>query len=161
MKSSDQRGQNVRVLQIIIVVRSVQVRGHGADKLAAILPAVSLAHFQTGDLGNGVPLVGRLQRAAQQVFLFERLGRQLGIDAGAPQEEQLLDPGLPSLMNNIVLYLQVLVNEFRRQSVIGQDASHFGCRKKNKFGFGLRVKFLHRGGVQQVKLSARRSNETS
>src|SRR5207237_9061840 len=57
MKFSDQSGQDMRCLQVVVVVRSIQVGRHGADEVAAILAAISLTEFNASDFRNRIPLV--------------------------------------------------------------------------------------------------------
>ena len=58
-----------------------------------MLAAIGLAQLDAGDLGDGIPLVGRLQRPGQQRVFVHRLRRKFGIDAGRAEEQQLLDAG--------------------------------------------------------------------
>ena len=69
-------------------------------EIAAMLPAVGLAQFETGDLGDGIPLVGRLERAGQQRAFRHRLRCQARIDAGGAEEQQLRDAGAPCSTSN-------------------------------------------------------------
>lgn len=46
-----------------VIVRAVQVRGHGRDRIERVLDAERLAHFDAGDLGDGVPFVGGFEWA--------------------------------------------------------------------------------------------------
>ena len=156
---ADERGQDVRVLQVIIVIRPVQIGGHGADEIAAVLAAVGLAQLEAGDLGHGVPFVGRLQRPGQQVFLLERLRGQPRINAGAAEKQQLAHAGLISAVDEVVLDLQVLEQELRRVLVVRQDAPHFGRRVQNVFGLFLRVELTDGRCVQQVQLGMRAADQ--
>ncbi len=52
--------------QVEIVTRAVKVGRHDGDEVAAILPAVGLTELDAGDLGDGIPLVGRLQSTREQ-----------------------------------------------------------------------------------------------
>jgi hypothetical protein len=45
-----------------VVLRAIEVGWHGGDGVEAVLDAVRLAHLDAGDLGDGVPLVGGLER---------------------------------------------------------------------------------------------------
>jgi hypothetical protein len=75
-------GQDVRILGVEVVLRAVKVGGHGGNGVEAVLDAVCLAHLDAGDLGDGVPLVGGLERAGEQGVLRDRLRREHGVDAG-------------------------------------------------------------------------------
>ena len=82
----DQGWQDVAGEQVEIVVRAVQVRRHHRYEIAAVLPAICLAQFESGDLCDGIPLVRWLERAAQQAGFRHRLGREARIDAGGTEE---------------------------------------------------------------------------
>ena len=84
---ADERRQDVRALQIVVVVRPVEIGRHGADEIAAVLSPKGLAQFDPGDFCHRVPLIGRLQRPAEQGFLFYRLRGVLRINAGTAQEQ--------------------------------------------------------------------------
>ena len=100
-------GHHMRVLQMEIVVRTIEVCGHDGNIVGAILQVIALAHLQSGNLRNGVLLIGVFQRRCQQTVFLHRLWRVLGIDAGAAQEEQFLDAVGVCLGNHIALYLHI------------------------------------------------------
>jgi len=105
-----------------------------AIKTGAVLAVVRLAHLQAGDLGDGVGLVGRLQRPGQQVFLAQRLRRQLRIDAGGAEKEQTFDAVPPCLVDHVVLDHQVVVDELRRISVVGVNPPNLRRRRNTYSG---------------------------
>lgn len=56
---TDERGQDVGVLRVEVVVRAIEVGGHGGDGIEAMLDVVGLAHLDADDLGTAYhPLVG-------------------------------------------------------------------------------------------------------
>src|ERR1022692_1653064 len=114
MKFTDERGQNMRGLQIIIVIRPIEVGRHHADEIAAVLAAVGLAHFDAGDFGDGVPLIRRFERASQKMLLFDRLGGEFWVNARTSEEQKLFDAGQMRPMDEVVLNLQVLKKESGR-----------------------------------------------
>ena len=80
MKLPEKGRQYMAGAQVEIVVRPIEIGGHATYSVETVLTAIGLAHFNPGDFGNGIPLVGRLQGALQQVFFFDRLGRHFRID---------------------------------------------------------------------------------
>jgi hypothetical protein len=90
------------------------------------LPPIRLTHFDAGDFRDGIPFVGRFERAGEEVLLLDWLWRKLGIDARAAEEQQFLHAGLMRAMDEIVLDLQILVKELRRVIVVGQNPSDLG-----------------------------------
>ncbi|MNY80648.1 hypothetical protein D3C86_2217970 [compost metagenome] len=61
MELPDHGWQDVRGLEVEIIIGTVEVGGHRRDEAGAVLLVVSLAELDACDLGDGVPLVGRLQ----------------------------------------------------------------------------------------------------
>ena len=154
VEAPDEGRQDVRVLRVIVVVRPVEVRGHGADEIAAVLFPNGLAEFDAGDLGDGVPLVGGFQRPGQQGVLRDGLGGVFGVDAGASQEEKLLHPVTAGAVDQIILNLKVLEQEVRRIRVIGEDAAHFRRRHEHVFRALGGVERLDVLLIGQIELSA-------
>lgn len=72
-----------------VVVGAVQIRRHGGDGVEGVLEAERLAHFDAGDLGDGVPLVGRLEGGGEEGRFGDRLRGEFGVDAGGSEEEEL------------------------------------------------------------------------
>ena len=54
----------------------------------AVLAAQRLDLQDAGDLGDGVGVVGRLERPGEQAVLADRLVGVLGVDAARPEEQQ-------------------------------------------------------------------------
>ncbi|MNY13324.1 hypothetical protein D3C86_1464550 [compost metagenome] len=77
---ADHRGQHVRGHEVEVVVGPVEVGGHGRDEAGAVLLVVGLAELDACDLGDGVPLVSRLQGSREQVLLLDGLRAHLGVD---------------------------------------------------------------------------------
>ena len=96
-----------------------------------MLPAVGLAHLDTGYLGDCVPFVGRLERPGQQCILAHGLGCELGVDATRPEEAELLDAGPPGCVDHVRLDLQVVAQEVRRIGVVRVDAADLGGRQED------------------------------
>jgi len=97
----------VAVLQVEVVVGTIQVGGHHGYVVGAVLEVVALAHLQTGYLGNGILLIGILQRAGKQTILLHRLWCVLGIDAGAAQEEEFLHAMGVGFTDHVALNLHI------------------------------------------------------
>jgi hypothetical protein len=55
------------------MVGAVEIGRHHRDEIAAMLPAVGLAEFEAGDLGDGTQLVGWLEWAGQEAAHRYRL----------------------------------------------------------------------------------------
>ena len=75
------------MLEVIIITLPVKVGWHYTDKTATILPVVSLAHLNAGNLCNRISIIGRFQETGHQVIFFNGLRCILGIYATAPEEQ--------------------------------------------------------------------------
>ena len=100
-------GHDMTVLQMEIIVRTIEVCGHHSNVVCTVLEIVRFAHFQTGNLGDGVFLVSIFQRGCQQTILFHGLRRILRIDAGGTQEQQFLHAMGIGFRDDITLDLHV------------------------------------------------------
>ena len=102
---------HMRVLQMEVVIRTIEICGHHSDIVRTILEVITLTHLQTGNLRYGVLLVGVFQRACQQGILLHRLWGILGVDTGTAEEKELLHPMGIGLTDDIALDLHVHHNE--------------------------------------------------
>ena len=121
MEPAHQGRQYVSTLHVEVVPRPVEVGRHGRDEVVAVLLPVRLAELDTGDLGEGIALVGRLQGPAQQGLLCDRLLSQPRVDARAPQVQQLLDADPVGGLHDRRVDHQVVVEELRRTTGVGVD----------------------------------------
>ena len=137
--------------KVVVVTGTIQVGRHRRQELRSVLPVVGRAHFDARDFGNSVRAIGRLKRPGQQVALFHRLRTCAWIDAGGAEKQQTLRTSSPRLVNHVGLDCQILVNELRRKSVIGDDPTHF-CRGQKHILRLLSLKeILCRSCVDQVQ----------
>ena len=152
VRLAHQCGQHVAVGEVVVVVRAVEVGGHGAHVLAAVLVVVGLGELDAGDLGDGIRLVGRLQRAGEQVVLADRLRAVARVDAAGAQEHQALHTGEVGAVDQVGLDQQVLIEEVGAVEVVGVDAPDLGCGDEEVVGPFLLQEGQHRALVQQVQL---------
>ena len=129
MKLSDQRGQHVGILQSEVVSRAVEVGGHQGDGVEPVLALVSLAHLDAGDFRDGVPLVGRLERAGKQAVLVQRLRCVLRVDAAGTQKRQLAGAVAVGGVDDVVLHDEVFADEIGGVAVVGVNAADTGGRE--------------------------------
>ena len=118
--------QHVAVLQIVVVARAIQVGGHDTGVAGAVLRIEAFAQFDARYFGQRIGLVGWLQGARQQIFLFDRLRTITRVYATRAQEHQVLNACCIGALNEVGLHHQVLVNEVGAVGVVGMDAAHFG-----------------------------------
>ena len=60
MDSSDQRGQHMRILRMKVVVNTIEICGHYAQKLGSMLKIEALTEFNTRNLGQGISSISTL-----------------------------------------------------------------------------------------------------
>jgi len=151
---ADEGGKHVAPLELEIVTGAVEVRRHQRDGVEAVLLAIGLAKLDAGDLGDGVPLVGWLQASGEEVLLLHRLRGELGVNAGAAQELELLAAVLPGRFDDVRLDQEVLAKEVNRVGLVGQDSAHLGCRHEDKFRLFCREEGIDGSGALQIYLMA-------
>src|SRR5262249_5314708 len=152
-------GQNMGALEIEIVIRSVQIGGHGTDKIGSELARIRLAEFNSRDLCHRIRLVGWLERSAQQCAFRNRLRRELRVNARAAEKQQLARFVLEGGTNDIVLDLEVLDQELNRLITVGLDSPHPRSRENNDRWFLSSEKILDCRPVRQVQLAASASED--
>src|SRR4051794_27124368 len=115
--------------RIEVISRPVDIARHGGQKPGAILTVVRPAHFDTGYLRQSICTIARLQGPGKQIFLLDWLWGQLGVNAARPKEQQPLYSTLVTRIDLIGLDLEIISNEFRRASIVGENPTHL-CRGK-------------------------------
>ncbi len=92
MEAADQRRQDVAVGGVVVVARPIEIGGHEADRIAAMLLAQRLAELDAGDLGDRVPLIRRFQRSSKQYLLTDRLLGELRVEQQLPRNNSRRTP---------------------------------------------------------------------
>ncbi len=159
VKLADQGGQYMGGLEVVIVVGAVEVGGHDGNEMAAVLGSVGVAELDAGDLGDGVGFIGGLQLAGEEVVFFQRLRRQLGVDTGGAQEEELFDAILLGGMDDVVLDHQVVIEEFSPVGVVGHDAAYLGRSEEYIIGLLPPEELLYLRLAAQVELPGSAGDE--
>jgi Aldehyde dehydrogenase family len=120
---AQERGKDVRTVQIEVVARAVEVRWHGGDEALPELPRVGLAELDPSNLGESVGFVRRLERAGQQRRLGNRLRRELWVNARRPKEQELSRTEVSRSLDHVVLNPEILQEELYREIVVRLDPS--------------------------------------
>ena len=112
-------GEHVAAFQVEVVVGAVKVGGHHGNVVRTILK-IELSHiFQSGYFGDGIGLVRVFQRRSEECVFFHRLFGITGIDAGAAQKEKFFHSVAEAFADDVLLYLQVLVDEVGTVDTVG------------------------------------------
>ena len=86
METSDEGGEDVRILAVEVVAWSVEVRRHRRDPMHPVLPPVCLNLLDACDLRNRVRIVRRFEGPREQARLRDWLGRKLWINTRGAQK---------------------------------------------------------------------------
>ena len=131
---ADQGRNDVTLQRVEIVAGPIQVRRYDGDEIAAVLPPIGLAQFDSGDFGHAVPFIGRLEWAFEQRILDNRLRPHLWVHAGRPKKHELPDFGSARCLDHIRRDCQVVVEEIGGLPVICIDPADRRGRKENDIG---------------------------
>ena len=159
VETADEGRQHVAVLGMVVIVGPVEVGGHHGDVVRAVLAVEELAILEAGDLGQGVGLVGLLQRAGEQAALGHGLGRHAGIDAAGTQELELAAAVLPGGMDDVHLQNHVVVHEVGQRALVGHDAAHLGGCQEHVLRTLLCEEGLHLVLTGEVQLPVRAGDD--
>src|SRR5690606_19383582 len=140
-------------------IGSVKIGGHHRNKIGAVLQIIAFAGLDSRDFGNGVGLVGIFERVGEQILLLHGLRGVFGINAGAAQKQKLLHAVLIALMDDIVLYHQVFVDEIGAIDIIGHDTAHFGRSQKYVLRPFLFKELRNSHGIGEVELGVGTGDE--
>ncbi len=145
-------GEYVAAFQVEIVVGAIKVGGHHGNVVRTVLKIEAFAHFQSGYFGNGIGLVGVFQRRGEECVFLHRLFGVTGIDAGTTQKEELFHSVTETFADDILLYLQVLVDKIGTIDIVGHDAAHKGGGKEYIFRLLLVEEAAYGNSVEQIEL---------
>ena len=149
------RRHYMAVLQVEIIIRTIEVGWHYCDIVGSILKVVALAHLQSGNLSDGIFLVGIFQRRSKEHILTHWLRSILWIDAGRAQEEELLHTMRISIADHVALHLHVLHDEVGTIERICHDSAHEGSSQNHCIRLLLVKELLYCILVGQVEFFVR------
>ena len=151
--------QYMASFQVKVVIWSVQISRHYGNEIGSVLNVEAFAHFQSGNFGNGIRLVGVFQRPGEQRIFLHGLRSIARIDAGATQKNQFLDVVTIACAYNVVLNLQIPVDEIGTIHVVCNNSAHMSSCQNDVFGFFGFKKFFYPTGVHQVQFFYRSANQ--
>jgi len=106
-----QTRQDVRVLEIIVVVGTKDVGGNDRGEVAAILLVVCLVLDIDHTLSVGIAKVGLVRRTVVDHGLIDRVGGLVGEDAGGKAGNNLLDTKDLRSLKDVVINKQIITKE--------------------------------------------------
>ena len=148
-------GSTCELVKIEVVARAIQIRRHRGDEIAAVLATIGLTQPDSGNLGDGVRLVRRLERTAQQILFADRLRAISRIDARAAQVKQTLDAVHPARLRDGGVNHQVVVDELRRARGVGENAADRARDQEDVLGLVRLEPVVHRRLIAQIELVSR------
>ena len=153
MKSADQRGDHMAIDGMKVIPLSIEIGGHHRAVVGTVLAVIGFTQFDTGDLCDGIGFVGGLQDPGEQLGLFHWLVGELGVDAGASEEQQSVDTVLVGRVDYVALDHQVLVDELGGIFVVGVDAPNLGRSQVDLIDLLLLEELRNRLLVGEIELT--------
>ena len=77
---------------VVVVSRPVEISGHQADCVKAVLLAQGAAELNARNFGNGIPLICGLKHPSEQAFLWKVVAQQTGEMQLLPRNNRRLTP---------------------------------------------------------------------
>ena len=159
VEPTDKGGKDMGMLGMVVIVGAIEVSGHDADIVGAILAVEELAVFESANLGQSIGLVGFLKGSRKQATLGHGLWCHAWIDTGGAQEKEFAATILPCGVDDIHLKGHVVVHEIGKGVLVGHDASDLGGSKKDVFGFLLSKELLYGILTAEVKFGMGTSDD--
>ena len=147
------------ILEVEVIVGAVEVRRHDCDVVRAVLEVEALAHLEPCDLSDSIGLVGVLQRSSEEGFFAERLLGLSGIDTGAAEEEEVLYAVAEALSDDVLLYLEVVVDEVSAVGIVRHDPPDVCCCEDYRLRALLIEERTHSDGIREVQLTMGTADE--
>ena len=147
------------ILEVEVIVGAVEVRRHDCDVVRAVLEVEALTHLEPCDLSDSIGLVGVLQRSREEGFFAEGLLGLSGIDAGATEEEEVLYAVAEALSDDVLLYLEVVVDEVSAVGIVRHDPPDVCCCEDHRLRALLIEECTHRDGIREVQLTMGTADE--
>ena len=151
---ADESWEDMGGVEIEVVMRPVEIGGHGGEEGFSILAGVGLAEHDAGDFGDGVGVVGWLEWTSEKRVFADGLGGELGVDAGAAEEEELGAAEVGGGFDEVILKGEVLEEEFDGLFKIRYDASDACGGINDKFGAFLFENGADGRAVKKVEFGA-------
>ena len=150
----DECGEDMGGMEVEVVMRPVEVRGHGGEEGFSVFAGVGLAELDAGDLGEGIGVVCGLERAGEEGVFADGLGGVFGVDAGATEEEELRAAEVGGGFDEVVLDGEILEEEFDGFFGVRDDATDARGGVDREFGALGFEKLADGGAVEEVEFLA-------
>ena len=152
MEAAHQSRDDVAVLGMEIVARTIKIGRHDASIVSSELAVVAFTQFDPGDLGDGIRFICSFERAGQKRLFLHRLVGELWVDAGRAQKEKVLNIIAMRCMNDIRLNHQIFIDEVGWIDIIGVDPPDAGGREIDLVDTRGFEKSCHRGLINKVEI---------
>ena len=132
---------------------------HDSDVHSTVLEVEAHALIESRDLGDSIRFVGVLQRSREEGFFAEGLLGLSGIDAGTAEEEEMLYTVAEALSDDVLLYLEVVVDEVSAVGVVRHDPPDVCCREDHRLRALLIEERTHSDGIREIQLTMSTADE--
>lgn len=151
MHLADHGGKNVGIVEMEIIVRAIEIRGHDGHVVRAVLKVYGLAHLHAGDFRYGVGLVGVFEGGREQSVLGNGLGSLTRVYTGASEEQKPLHAVAQGRTDDVLLYAEVLEDKVGAVDGVGHDSAHVSGGKHHGVGLFLVEEPFYGRGVEEVE----------
>lgn len=149
----------MRPRQIVVVTGSVHVARHWQEDASSVLLPKRLREPDSGDLGDRIRLVRRLERPVHVVLLPHRLRSLPRIDAGTAEQHRALDIEREASLEYAILDFQVVEEEVEGRCNVSSDPSDLSGSEEYVPRARHAEKSLNRVRIPQVQLVSTSENE--
>ncbi len=120
--------------RIEIVIGRIRIAGRHRSVTTAMPPAVGPTKLDAGDLGDGAPSVGRLQRTGRRrLRLLDRPRREFAMDTRRTKKRQAVAAGVAG-MDDVRFDRHIVIREFCGEGVVRVNAVELGRREQDGVG---------------------------
>ena len=91
---------------------------------------VGFTHFNACNFCNGIRLVGVFKCVGKQITFFKWLRRKFRVNTRAAKEHQFFYTCQITLVDDVVLNLEVVINEISPIGIVGMYTANTRCRQE-------------------------------
>ena len=121
------------ILEVEVVMRSVNVTRYHRGELASVLLRVSPIHYVDHSLGVAVPKVGVVRGAVVYHGLVDRIGRFVRKNAGGETRDNFVDSSFVAGVKDVVVDEHVLAEKVQVGAHVVEESTNLG--KKFELAF--------------------------
>lgn len=152
MKFANHRWHHMRLLQVKVIIWTIEIGWHTGNILCSILTIIALTKFDASNFCKCISIIRRLKKSCKKVLFFDWLWCKFWIDTTWTKKKKFFYSTLVCWFNNIHLNPKIILKKIHWIGIISDYSSDFcGCKKDVFWLFSLK-KILNRISIQQIQL---------